>query len=112
MDAKELTLQIQTKGIWYQVYKSDRIDHMEDWGTFCTEAGEGDWLLTDDPDGPKLVTVLYERQDEHMVVIHQLGDQYFRLLGEYDSWNGTTWDWAEYEEVIPKTVTKVEYVKA
>ena len=52
-----------------------------------------------------------ERDDEYWVVVFKIGEQYFRVLGDYDSWNGTEWGYATVDEVHPRQVTKTVYDK-
>lgn len=80
----------------------------KDHSNFWTEFGEytvyiGDFAKTE--------PVLSEREDEYWVVIFKIGEQYFRLLGDYDSWNGTEWWGATVDEVIPRQITKTVYDK-
>lgn len=37
----------------------------------------------------------------------QVENRYFRISGIYDSWEGTEWSWADFDEVEPyqKTIT-------
>lgn len=41
-------------------------------------------------------------------VVIQIGDQYFRKDGYYQSYEGSTWD-GEFYECFPKEVTRTEY---
>lgn len=60
-----------------------------------------------------LTFVIDGRDDEYWEVVAKLdSDQYFRILGQYDSWEGVEWSWSynEFIEVWPKTVTIIDYV--
>ena len=58
-----------------------------------------------------LVTVIQnERDNEYMECVFKIEESYFRMLGSYDSWNGTTWDYCDIEQVIPKDVVITTYV--
>lgn len=51
----------------------------------------------------------YNEESTQYLVVFKLDDKYFRVLLEDDSWDGTSdpWDW---EEVVQKEVTKLEWV--
>lgn len=59
----------------------------------------------------ELIAVKGWRHNSTMTFIFQVGEQYFRTEGYYDSWNGTSWDDADIWEVVPKEVTVTEYHK-
>lgn len=74
--------------------------------SFWVELGEypvtiGDFATTE--------PVVSERDDEYWVVVFKIGEQYFQVLGDYDSWNGTSWDFPEVQEVHPRQIVKTVY---
>lgn len=79
-----------------------------DWDDFAPEAGESEYHLAN---GDVILPVHSTRENEYWINIFKVGDQYFRTMGEYDSWDGTIWDYAEIEEVTPVEKTVVEYVR-
>jgi hypothetical protein len=101
--AKELEAYIKANGV---IDPSDGDGERVEWDEFVGEAAEGDWKLDS---GEELLPVTCRRENEYMVNIFKIGDQYFRIMGEYDSWNGTIWDYAEIQEVVPHEVTIVKY---
>jgi hypothetical protein len=43
-------------------------------------------------------------------IVFSIGSQLFRFSGYYSSWDGTSWDGANLEEVVSKEVTVTQFV--
>lgn len=79
---------------------------------------ESDWseflYLTEDDEGVLLESLgLYAKQadeggESRPWVVFQVGNQYFRMNGTHDSWEGTEWD-GGLEEVEPYNKVVVDY---
>lgn len=50
-----------------------------------------------------------ERDDSDMELVIKIDENYFSMVGAYDSWNGTSWEFAELVQVEPIQVTTTEY---
>lgn len=50
-----------------------------------------------------------EGQGESAGFIVEIADRFFRHKGFYSSWNGTDWDYHEWEEVLPYKVEVTKY---
>lgn len=103
--AKEVQTAIEDNELFSE-YNDKRYPVSKDYENYRTEFGEypvyiGDFAKTE--------PVLSERDDEYWVVVFKIGDQYFRFLGDYDSWNGTEWYGSTVEEVRPRQITKTVY---
>jgi hypothetical protein len=106
MEGKELTRIVREEGIHITNYKGEPMIIKGD--DAFRDIGEGGFSLT--PDGPKFEPVKNEREDEYWVVVLKCEDQYFEVRGDYNSWDGVYWDYAEFIEVKPVEVTTIEYV--
>ena len=100
--AKEVQTAIEDNELFSE-WEDKRYPVSKDRENFWTEFGEypvyiGDFAKTE----PEVS----ERDDEYWVVVFKIGEQYFRVLGDYDSWNGTEWGYATVDEVHPRKIEK------
>lgn len=48
-------------------------------------------------------------EGENLWVVFSVGDQFFKVVGYYSSWDGEDWDGADVEEVEPHEVVVIQY---
>ena len=104
MNAKELQAEIEANGVYW--LDKDGEKKQADWETFKSESAYGERYLQD---GTKTDPVDSFREDEYWHDIFKIGDQHYRLIGRYSSWDGVDYDYVNIEEVYPKEVKKVVY---
>jgi hypothetical protein len=59
--------------------------------------------------GIEFEVVKNQRHDAQQIVVIKVGDAYFKLDGIYDSWNGTNFDYTNFQQVYPYQRTTTEY---
>ena len=106
MDAKELNEQIRSEGAWVENWITKKLE-WTDWEEISKTFRE-EYDLHLSPEGPTLEIVECGRNDEYWDVIYKFNDQFFRVRGDYDSWNGVEFYDPEFEEVVQSA--KVIYV--
>lgn len=52
-----------------------------------------------------------EGEGEKYWVLFQVGEEFFRIDGYFNSWDGTNWEGSELYKVAPVEVTVIEYQK-
>ena len=79
--------------------------------SFKSESADGDFNIEGIGE-TEPVTQFREDEYYHSIFKIKGDDRLWRYVGDYSSWDGVEWSYAELEEVKAIQVTKTEYVRA
>ncbi|QNN99279.1 hypothetical protein SEA_FAUST_207 [Streptomyces phage Faust] len=83
-------------------------DHEGDWYEFLYLVNDSDDQKAELPSLGVDAIGVDSGGEKYLWEIFKVGDQYFRMHGSHDSWEGSCWD-GELEEVEPYTKSVVDY---
>lgn len=92
-----------TKAEYFEKAWPDFLEELKDWSSTPPEVQL--------PSGTAKFFKRYggEGLGEEYWVIFSVGDELFKVVGYYSSWDGSSWDDAEIYKVEPVEVTVIEY---
>lgn len=93
------------KELLKETYKEDEV-FAEAYDEFLHDSGELEL------NGLKLIGISNKRCNSDKIVIFSYDNKYYRIIGSYDSWNGTDfYEPCDVTEVKPMEKVVVEYVE-